>query len=137
MAEQLAPQGGLYTLITRGAHADTFDVISSLSAVHAASEHDAFLGYFRSPQLAIVTLTVTEAGYLRGADGGLDLAAPGVAADVDALRAAATAPVATTPARLVAGLLARRAAGAGASRCAGCSASSARTSRRTPRSSRP
>ena len=113
MAEALAPQGGLYTLITRGTDADSFQVISSLTAVHAAGEHDVWLGYLRSPQLAIVTLTVTEAGYLRGPDGGIDLANKAVAADVAALRTDASAPVTTTPAKIVAGLLARRAAEAG------------------------
>ncbi|MCA0293788.1 MAG: mannitol dehydrogenase family protein [Actinobacteria bacterium] len=113
MADALRPQDGLYTLITRGTDGDAFEVISSLSAVHSAGEHDALLDYFRSPQLAVVTLTVTEAGYRRGADGGPDLTDPAVAADVAALRAAATAPVATAPARIVAGLLARRAASGG------------------------
>ena len=88
-------------------------MISSLTAVHAAADHDAWLGYLRSPQLAIVTITVTEAGYLRGPDGGLDFANAGVVADVAALRADPSAPVTTTPGKIVAGLLARRAAGAG------------------------
>ncbi|HBX81123.1 MAG TPA: oxidoreductase, partial [Propionibacteriaceae bacterium] len=57
MAEALRPQGGLYTLITRGPDADDYEVISSLTAVHASSEHEAFLGYLRSPELAIITLT--------------------------------------------------------------------------------
>jgi len=113
MADALRPQDGLYTLITRGTHADSYEVISSLSAVHGAAEHDAYLDYLRSPALAIVTLTVTEAGYLRGAGGRLDLTDPGVAADIATLRTHPDAPVATTPGRIVAGLLARRAAGAG------------------------
>ena len=113
MADALAPQDGLYTLITRGQDFDTFEVISSLTAVHAAADHEAWLGYLSSPELAIVTMTVTEAGYLRGADGGLDREHPGVVADIAALGADASAPVATTPGKLVAGLLARRAAGAG------------------------
>ena len=113
IADALRPQEGLYTLITRGAAGDEFEVISSVSAVHAADEHAALLGYFRSPALAIVTLTVTEAGYHRGPDGGLDLAAPDVAADLAALRTAPDAPVRTAPGRLVAGLLARRDAGLG------------------------
>lgn len=113
IADALRPQEGLYTLITRGAHGDEFEVISSLSAVHAADEHAALLGYFRSPALAVVTLTVTEAGYRRGADGGLDLTDAAVAADLASLREAYDAPVTTAPARIVAGLLARRAAGLG------------------------
>ncbi|HEY3438315.1 MAG TPA: mannitol dehydrogenase family protein, partial [Actinotalea sp.] len=112
MADALAPQDGLYTLITRAADGDTFDVISSISAVHAATDHDAWLGYWRSPDLALVTLTVTEAGYLRGPGGRLDTGRADVQADIAALRADPAAPVSTTPGRLVAGLLARRAAGA-------------------------
>ncbi|HEX6888707.1 MAG TPA: mannitol dehydrogenase family protein [Candidatus Nanopelagicales bacterium] len=111
MADALAPQDGLYTLITRGAEADTFEVISSISAVHAAADHDAWLGYWRSPQLAVVTLTVTEAGYLRAADGHLDVTRADVQADVAALAADQAAVARTTPGRLVAGFLARRAAG--------------------------
>lgn len=113
MADALAPQGGLYTLITRGADGDTFDVVSSVSAVHDGADHDAWLGFWRSPDLAVVTLTVTEAGYLRTPDGHLDTSRADVQADVAALRADPTAPVRTTPGRLVAGLLARRAAGVG------------------------
>ncbi|MFZ0530601.1 MAG: mannitol dehydrogenase family protein, partial [Propionicimonas sp.] len=97
MADALRPQGGLYTLITRGADADSYEVISSLTAVHAAAEHDAYLAYLRSPALAIVTLTVTEAGYLRGPDGHLDRTNPGVVADIAALSADPGAPVTTTP----------------------------------------
>lgn len=113
VADALRPQDGLYTLITRGADVDEFEVVSSLSAVHAANEHAALLDYFGSPELAVVTLTVTEAGYRRGADGALDLTDPAVVADVAALRAASGASVTTAPGRLVAGLLARRAAGLG------------------------
>lgn len=113
IADALRPQDGLYTLITRGPGGDSFEVISSLSAVHAADEHAALLGYLRSPDLAVVTLTVTEAGYRRDADGGLDLADPSVRADLAALRDDAGAPVTTAPGRIVAGLLARRLAGSG------------------------
>lgn len=113
-AEALAPQGGLYTLITRQPDGDRFEVISSISAVHPSSDHDAWLGYWRSPEVAIVTLTITEGGYLRRSDGSLNLDLPEVAADLAALRTDAAAPVRTAPAKLVAGMLARRAAGAGA-----------------------
>lgn len=113
LADALGPQDGLYTLITRAANGDTFDVVASLSAVHAAADHDAWLGYWRSPELAVVTLTVTEAGYLRAADGSLDASRDDVQADIAALRDDPTARVTTAPGRIVAGLLARRAAGAG------------------------
>ena len=63
--------------------------------------------------MRIVTLTVTEAGYVRGGDGGLDTERAEHPDDLAALRSDRTASVRTTPARLVAGLAARRAADAG------------------------
>lgn len=114
VAEALRPQDGLYTLVTRAADGDRFDVVASLSAVHASDDHAAWLAYWASPDVAVVTITVTEAGYLRGADHRLDGAREDVKADIAALRADASAPARTTPGRIVAGLLARRSAGVGA-----------------------
>ena len=111
-ADALAPQDGLYTLITRSAEGDTFELIGALSAVHAAAEHEKYLDYLSRPELAVLTITVTEAGYLRGADGHLDAGRDVVASDVQVLRSNPRGPVASLPAKLVAGLLARRAAGA-------------------------
>ena len=113
MADALTPQDGLYTLVTRAADGDTFEVISSVSSVHAANDHDAWLGYWRSPELSVVTLTVTEAGYLRAPDGSLDATRDDVVADIAALRADPMAAASTAPGRIVSGYLARRAADAG------------------------
>jgi fructuronate reductase len=113
-ADALAPQDGLYTLITRSADDDSFELVGALSAVHAAAEHEAYLDYLSRPEVAIITITVTEAGYLRGADGHLDTGQGVVAADLQALRSDPRGPVTSLPAKLVAGLLARRAAEAGA-----------------------
>lgn len=113
MADALGPQEGLYTLITRSDDGDTFDVVSSISAVHPADDHEAWSGYWRSPALAVVTLTITEAGYARRPDGHLDTDDPAVVADIADLRAGLTAGLRTSPGRLVAGLRARREAGAG------------------------
>ncbi len=113
LADVLGPQDGLYTLVTRGADDDRYEVVESISAVHPAADNAAWLGYLTSSNLAVVTLTVTEAGYLRARDGQLDAGDDRVVADVAALRADPTAPVRTAPARLVAGFLARRAADAG------------------------
>jgi fructuronate reductase len=113
LAAALDAQGGLYTLVTRAADGDRFEVVSSLASIHLVDDHEAWLGYLADPQVKVVTTTVTEAGYVRGADGGLDAGRPEVAADVAALRADLTAPVVTAPAKLVAGFAARRAAGAG------------------------
>jgi len=84
-----------------------------VSRAYGAEDHDAWLSYFASPQVRAVTVTVTEAGYVRGADGGLDRIREDVRADVVALRRDPTATVFTAPARLVAGLAARRRADAG------------------------
>ncbi|MDO4259101.1 MAG: mannitol dehydrogenase family protein [Actinomycetaceae bacterium] len=131
MADLLNPQQGLYSLVTKGADGDSVEVISSISRVHAASDLSALAEYFSSPDLAIVTTTVTEAGYYRRADGSLDVTHPLVAADLDALRglaagdgtlgvdtAAAGTNVAdlsglelnTAPCRVLLGLLVRKAA---------------------------
>ena len=114
LADALGPQDGLYTLVTRGAGGDGYKVLSSLSAVHAASDQAAWLRYLRSPQVVVITLTVTETGYCRRARGGLDTDRDDIRADLEALRTGPTALVTTAPARLMAGLLARRDAGSGA-----------------------
>ena len=71
MAAALNPQNGLYTLITRSIDGDSFELVGTVSAVHATAEHDAYLDYLSRPEVAIVTITVTEAGYsgLRAGDG--------------------------------------------------------------------
>ena len=113
MADALTPQDGLYTLITRHAAGDAYELIGSLAAVHPATGHEAFLAYLADPATAIITITVTEAGYLRNVQGRLDLDHPGVVADLAALRADPRSPVTSLPGKLVAGLLARRAAETG------------------------
>jgi fructuronate reductase len=113
LADALTAQEGLYTLITRAPDADRFDVLGSISRAHPGAGHEAWLGCLASPDVRAVTITVTEAGYLRGPGGGLDRDRPQVQADVEALRQDRGAPVRTAPARLVAGLAARRQAEAG------------------------
>jgi fructuronate reductase len=113
LAAVMERQGGLYTLVTQRADGDAYEVVSSVSAVHAVADHDAWLDRLRTPGVALITLTVTEAGYARGGDGSLDVRRPDVADDVRALRVDPTAAVRTVPARLAAGLLARRAVGGG------------------------
>ncbi|WP_029136275.1 mannitol dehydrogenase family protein [Nakamurella lactea] len=108
----LRAQDGLYTLLVRGADADRPMVVSALSEVGVSTDISAWRNAFRLPALALVTLTVTEAGYCRNADGGLDTADGDVAADIAALRVAGlTANVSTVPGKLVLGLLHRRDAG--------------------------
>lgn len=113
-AVSLAGQDGLYTLLIRAPEGPRSEVVSSLSAVHAGDELDALRSYLARPEVVIVTLTVTEAGYWRDGAGRLDTSAPEVMADVAALHSDPFgASVTTTPGRLVAGLISRRAADAG------------------------
>ncbi len=62
-AEALGPQQGLYTLIERGTATDSLSVIEVVSEVRPGSDLDGFTEAVAAPQTAIVTLTVTEAGY--------------------------------------------------------------------------
>jgi fructuronate reductase len=82
--------------------------------VHGAADHATYLDYLSRGEVAIVTITVTEAAYLRGADGHLDTDLDVIVSDLEALRSDPRNPVASLPARLVAGLIARRAMGAAA-----------------------
>lgn len=113
LADALAPQDGLSTMITRARDGDTFELIGSISAVHRADEHEALLDYLRRPEVSVVTITVTEQGYLADHDRQLRRTDQ-VVADIATLRDDPAAPVGTIPARLVAGLAARREAGSGA-----------------------
>ncbi|MBC7302357.1 MAG: mannitol dehydrogenase family protein [Nocardia sp.] len=112
MADRLTAQDGLYTLVTRAPAGDEFETVAALSRCHAADEHEAWLDHLASPEVAVVTLTVTEAGYTRTADG-VDRRNPLVAIDLAALRAHPQAAVTTAVARLVSGLAARQRTGAG------------------------
>ncbi len=113
MADQLAPQDGLYTLITRNATGDDFRLIGSIAAAHPGTDHSTYLDYLCRPELAVVTITVTEAGYLSAPGGGLDRTNVAVQRDIATLQGNSDAPVTSMPAKLAAGLLARRSAGGG------------------------
>jgi len=113
-ASLLAAQGGLFTLLVRGPERDEPEVVCSISRAVDGADTAAFTACLADPAVRVLTLTVTEAGYCRRGDGGLDFADPAVAADRHAL-AARTGGVAlrTAPGRTLAGLRARRGAGAG------------------------
>ncbi|CAA9429754.1 MAG: D-mannonate oxidoreductase, partial [uncultured Quadrisphaera sp.] len=82
----LAEQEGLYTLLTRDAEGDRAEVVASITSAHDGADAAAWSGHLGDPSVAVLTLTVTEAGYRRAPGGGLDLDDPQVAADVAALR---------------------------------------------------
>ena len=112
-ADELASQDCLYTLLVRHESESLPEVIGSVSAVHVGSDLTALVDHMASSGVGVVTLTVTEAGYCRNEEGGLDLESAAVQADVSALRAGRPDSLDTVPGRLVAGLSARRDAGAG------------------------
>lgn len=71
---QLNPQDGLYTLTTRAADAESTRLVGALrSVLHAPSQRQSVGDALAAPATRIVTLTVTEKGYCRAADGSLDL----------------------------------------------------------------
>jgi len=112
LAARLAAQDGCYTLIERGPEADRTETVTSVVAAYAGGDLAALARTLADPATALVTLTVTEAGYRRGGDGRLDVGDPHVQADLAALGGGAGQPQ-TAPGRLVAGLAARWRAGAG------------------------
>lgn len=118
LADQLTRQDGLYTLVVRGPERDEMSVQQALSEARPGTDLQAWLRHVARPEVAVVTLTVTEAAYARARDGGLDLDRPDVQADVASIRGGGE--VTTVPGRLVAGLNARRAAGAGALAVVSC-----------------
>ena len=119
-AEEIAAQDGLYSLLERSVDGDSVTVIDSISEAVDGARVDRLVEHVAAPATALVTLTVTEAGYALDADGRPDVANPAVAADVAWLRRnldavqfdLADAPR-TALARLLAGIEARRRAGAG------------------------
>ncbi len=114
LAAGLTAQDGLYTLVIQGGRARPAELISGLSAAHPAARPRARgCATSAAPDLAVVTVTVTEAGYHARAARRPGPGSPQVAADLEALRASPARRSATAPARLVAGLAARRRAGAG------------------------
>lgn len=76
VAAQLNPQDGLYTVSTRSAAGTDLRLIGAVQRVLvAADEPQAVIAAIAAPTTHIVSFTVTEKGYLRAADGSLDLAA--------------------------------------------------------------
>jgi len=78
-AEELAPQDGLFTLITRAEDGDKFEVIDSIILAVDGNDTEAFNSAITDESTAIVTLTITEAGYGMDAAGHVDTVNPPVA----------------------------------------------------------
>ncbi|QYM64561.1 mannitol dehydrogenase family protein [Microbacterium sp. Se5.02b] len=87
-AQTLERQDDVYTLLTRGPDGDRLETVESIVAAHDGGDTDALRDYLTRPEVAVVTLTVTEKGYRRRTDGRLDIADPDVTADICALAGA-------------------------------------------------
>jgi fructuronate reductase len=85
-ARVLAAQDAVYTLVERGPEGDSATIVEALSSVHDGADAEAWRRVLADPQVGVLTLTVTEAGYR---------------------------PESTAPARVLDGLRARFEAGAG------------------------
>lgn len=94
VADALAAAGGRYTLVTRAPDGDRFETITSITSAHAAADVDAWLAHLADPAVAVVTATVTEAGWR--ADGPTSAPAR-LVAGLDARRRADAGPLAVVP----------------------------------------
>nr|WP_144018687.1 mannitol dehydrogenase family protein [Demequina sp. NBRC 110051] len=111
MARLLDAQDSLYTLVVRGPEGDSVELMSPISRAHGGELLNVLRDYAARPEVAIITLTVTEAAYLLDGSGSPRWAAPQVAADIEA--AVAGQPVSTPVGRLLVALEARFRAGGG------------------------
>ncbi|WP_308291571.1 mannitol dehydrogenase family protein [Microbacterium sp. G2-8] len=62
-AVPLQEQDGLFTLVERGPQVDSAEIIGSLSRAHDGRDMSALAKVVAAPETALVTLTITEAGY--------------------------------------------------------------------------
>lgn len=108
VVEQLAPQDGLYGVLTKGAAETSLRLVGSLRDVaFPGTDTPRVLTTIAAPTTHVVTLTVTEKGYRRAADGGPDLTDPDLAADLEVLASELRGGVADDAARSPIGLLLR------------------------------
>lgn len=121
-ALELAPQGGLFTLVERSESGDSATIVTSIVEAVDGADLLRLRDLLAASSTSIVTFTITEAGYRLTADGQPNLADAAVAADVawlgeafsaDALPADLEGGPTTTLGRLLLGLEARRRADAG------------------------
>jgi len=115
MAQVLAGQGGLYTVIERSSTADRLEIVTSLAEAHDGANISRLAEKVASRDVALVTITVTEAGYRLRADGSPDTSDAALARDLTSLQMAVSSQtqlgrlsLTTMLGRLLAGLEARR-----------------------------
>lgn len=94
LLQALKSQDGLYTLVERDADGETSTIIGSIvEVIDASVSTTALLDAIARPQIRIVSITVTEAGYhLDPATKALDLKSPAIQQDIANPHAPRTAP---------------------------------------------
>ena len=108
VAEQLGPQDGLYSVLTKARDSSSLRVMGSMRGVaFPGTDTEEVLRTLAAESVHLASLTITEKGYPRRLGGGLDLGNPAVAADVDALKAEVAGRSFAGPGRTPLGLLAR------------------------------
>ena len=114
LTDVLSAQDGLYTLVTRAADGDRFDVVGSVSSVHGATTTTRGSATSPHPDVACRRRSRSPRPATSAAPTAASTSTdPEVRADVETLRRDPTALVRTAPGRLLAGLAARRRADAG------------------------
>ena len=113
VVHQLRPQDGLYGVLQKGVGETSLRIIGSLRDVAWPGRDSVrVLDAMASPTTHIASLTITEKGYLRAPDGGIDLALPAVKHDLaligNELRGEAAAESSQTAIGLLVRGLARR-----------------------------
>lgn len=119
IAATLGDQEGLYTLVERSADGDHFETMTNLVEIHDGADARAVIDVVSRPEIALITTTVTEAGYRMELDGTPHYGDAELDRDLEVLAEAIRArhlgvpQLATVPGRLLLGLEARRRAGSG------------------------
>lgn len=88
-ADALAAQDGVYSLVTRGPEVDRVESIESIVGAYDGADASRWLATVADPAVALLTVTVSEAGYAPGGS-----AVQRIAAALAARRAADAGPIA-------------------------------------------
>ena len=108
VVRQLAPQDGLYGVLTKGADATSLRVVGSLRDIAWPGDRSAdVVRALAAPTTHVITLTMTEKGYLRGPGGGVDVTNVDLAHDLAMVDSAMAGVPVTEPSRTLLGLLVR------------------------------
>lgn len=108
VAEQLGPQDGLYSVLTKARDSESLRLVGSMRrVVFPGIDSEEVLQSLAAEDVHLASLTITEKGYPRNPSGELDASYPGVSSDIAALRAELAGRPFAGPARTPLGLLGR------------------------------